>query len=218
MSVTMRADPLTPKQRQFYRHLVAFIRENGYPPTVRELCGLAGFRSTRTVTQYLDSLQAAGVITREGGGSRNIRLKVSARDVSNGIVMVPVVGRVAAGQPILAEENFVDEIAVSRSIARGPSRYFFLEVHGDSMDLAGIEDGGFVLVRQQESGADSEIVVALIDDSATVKKLRIAETTAILQPHSSKPSNKPIVVGRDFRIQGVVVAAFHRAELYPSEP
>lgn len=214
----MHSDPLTPKQRQFYSHLVTFIRENGYSPTVRELCSLAGFRSTRTVTQYLDSLQAAGMITREEGASRNIRLHVSAKDASNGILMVPVIGRVAAGQPILAEENVVDEIAVSRSIARGRHRYFFLEVHGDSMDLAGIEDGGFVLVRQQESGADGEIVVALLDDSATVKKLRIAETAAILQPHSSNPRNKPIVVGRDFRIQGVVVAAFHRAELYSSEP
>jgi repressor LexA len=214
----MRTDPLTPKQRQFYRLLVAFIRENGHSPTVRELCGLAGFRSTRTVTQYLDSLQAAGVITREEGGSRNIRLNFSAMGVSNGILMVPVIGRVAAGQPILAEENVVDEIAVSRSIARGPHHYFFLEVHGDSMDLAGIDDGGFVLVRQQESGADGEIVVALIDDSATVKRLCMADTAAILQPHSSNPRNKPIVVGHDFRIQGVVVAAFHRTELYSSEP
>jgi len=204
---------LTPKQRTFYGHLVAYLRDKGHAPTIRELRDLAGFRSTRTVIQYLDALEAAGVITRDDGPSRNVRLSFSAT-ASAGTVKVPVIGHVAAGQPILAEENIVDEIAVARTIARGDHRYFFLEVHGDSMDRAGIQDGDFVLVRQQETASANEVVVALLDDSATVKRLRLGETAAVLQPVSSNPVHKPIVVDHDFRIQGVVVATFQREELF----
>jgi len=203
---------LTPKQRTFYGHLVAYLRDKGRAPTVRELRDLAGFKSTRTVIQYLDALEAAGVITRDDG-PRNVRLSFAA-PAPAGTVKVPVIGHVAAGQPILAEENVVDEIAVSRTIARGEHRYFFLEVHGDSMDRAGIQNGDFVLVRQQETASPNEVIVALLDDSATVKRLRFGETAAVLQPVSSNPVHKPIVVDHDFRIQGVVVATFQREELF----
>jgi repressor LexA len=203
---------LTPKQRLFYGHLVSYLRDKGQVPTIRELRDLAGFKSTRTVIQYLNALEAAGVVTR-GDGPRNVRLAFSAAAPA-GTVKVPVIGHVAAGQPILAEQNVVDEIPVSRTIARGEHRYFFLEVHGDSMDRAGIQDGNFVLVRQQETASPNEIVVALLDDSATIKRLRLGDAAAVLQPVSSNPIHKPIIVDHDFRIQGVVVATFQREELF----
>jgi repressor LexA len=194
---------LTPKQRSFLHTLVRYMREHGAAPTIRQLQEAAGLQSSRSVIQYLDALEAAGVIAR-GEGSRNIRLSKDADGVDT--VMVPVVGRVAAGMPILAEENVVDQIPVARSIARGASRYFFLQVHGDSMDRAGIFDGDLVLVRQQATAVPGEVIVALIDDSATVKRLRLALNAAILEPFSTNPRHRPIVVDHDFRIQGVVVA------------
>lgn len=194
---------LTPKQRNFLQILARYLREHGSAPTIRELQHAAGLQSSRSVVQYLDALETAGVIAR-GEGSRNIRLTQHVDGVDT--VMVPVVGQIAAGLPILAEENVIDQISVARSIARGPSRYFFLEVHGDSMDRAGIRDGDLILIRQQTTASAGEIVVALIDDCATVKKLRVAINAAVLEPVSTNPRHRPIVVDRDFRIQGVVVA------------
>lgn len=203
---------LTSKQRNFLQILVRYLRDHGSPPTIRELQDAAELQSSRSVVQYLDALEAAGVIVR-GEGARNIRL-VTPSGASD-TVRVPVIGRVAAGQPILAEEHVVDEIPVARTLARGAHRYYFLEVHGDSMDLAGIHDGDFVLVRYQESADDLSTVIALIDDSATVKILRRTSGAAILQPSSSNPMHRPIVVDAEFRIQGVVVATFQRQQLFP---
>lgn len=202
---------LTTKQRTFLQILVRHLREHGSAPTIRELQVAAGLQSSRSVIQYLDALEAARVIAR-GEGARNIRLVTPSG--GSDTVAVPVVGRVAAGQPILAEEHVVDEIPVSRTIARGAHRYYFLEVRGDSMDLAGIHDGDFVLVRYQETAEDLSTVIALIDDSATVKILRLTNGAAILQPSSSNPAHRPIVVDAEFRIQGVVVATFQRQQLF----
>jgi len=207
---------LTPKQQAVYGQLVEYIREYGRSPTVRELCEVGGFRSTRTVVQYLNALEASGVIVREKTGARNIRLVFEER-LAEGTISVPVVGRVAAGQPILAQQNIVDEIPVSRSLARGSRPYYFLEVRGDSMDQAGIMDGDLVLVRQQDTASHNETVVALIDEEATVKRLRLGRSAVILQPMSSNPTHRPIVLDHDFRIQGVVIASFNRSDLYPNE-
>ena len=201
---------LTPKQRDFLETLLQCIRKNGESPTIRDLQEVAGLRSSRTVVQYLDALERAGVITR-GDGPRNIRI-VRQTSTAN-TVGVPVIGRVAAGQPILAEENFIDEIQVDRGIAPSGHRYYFLEVQGDSMDLAGIQDGDYLLVRYQEAADDGAIVVVLVDDSATVKRLRRSRDIAILQPVSSNPMHRPIIVGPDFMIQGVVVTSFPRDQL-----
>jgi repressor LexA len=162
------------------------------------------------VIQYLDALERAGVITR-GDGPRNIRIVRQASMVNT--VGVPVIGRVAAGQPILAEENIVDEIQVDRAMAASSHQYYFLVVQGDSMDRAGIQDGDYLLVRYQEVADDGAIVVVLMDDSATVKRLRRSRDVAILQPVSSNPMHRPIVVGTDFMIQGVVVASLPREQL-----
>lgn len=201
---------LTTKQREFLETLLRCIRQNGESPTVRDLQKAAGLRSSRTVIQYLDALERAGVITR-GDGPRNIRI-VRQASMTN-TVGVPVIGRVAAGQPILAEENIVDEIQVDRAIASSSSRYYFLVVQGDSMDRAGIQDGDYLLVRYQEAADDGAIVVVLVDDSATVKRLRRSRDVAILQPVSSNPMHRPTIVGADFMIQGVVVASFPHEQL-----
>lgn len=201
---------LTPKQLQFFERLLECFRHEGVPPTVRELQELCGFKSPRSVMQFLDVLAAAGYIERRDG-ARNIRLlrmpEPETGSDRTDTARVPLVGRVAAGLPLLAEQNVEDYILVSRRLARPPHEYFLLRVVGNSMDRAGISDGDLVLVRKQPVAQDGDRVVALIDGEATVKVLRRAGDAILLQPRSSDPSHQPIVLGVDFMIQGVVQAA-----------
>jgi repressor LexA len=169
---------------------------------------IGGFRSPRSVGQFLDALEAAGYIER-GAGARNIRVlrrPPSALPDHADTVLIPVVGRVAAGRPILAAENVEGHLAVSTKLAHRAAGHFLLRVRGDSMNRAGIQDGDFVLVRQQDCADSGQVVVALIDDDATIKRLRPGRDAIVLEPASSNKAHRPIVVDREFRIQGVVVA------------
>lgn len=207
--VRARPDRLTPKQLLFLDRLVEYQAREGVPPSVREMQALGGFRSPRSVAQFLDALQQAGYIER-ASGARNVRIlrrpAGAAPSDRADTVLVPLLGRVAAGQPILAAENVEDYIPVSTSLARGRWNYFILRVRGDSMNRARIQDGDLVLVRQQHTAETGEHVVALIDDSATVKRLRIGRDAILLEPQSTNPVHRPIVVGPEFRVQGVVIA------------
>ena len=118
---------------------------------------------------------------------------------------VPVVGSAACGTPILAEENIENMISVSTRVAKPPFRYFFLRAKGDSMNLAGIDDGALVLVRQQNTASDRDIVVALIDDEATIKEYNVSGSAVVLKPLSTNREHSPIVMSRNFIIQGVVI-------------
>lgn len=204
-----RPDRLTPKQLLFLERLVDYQAREGVPPSVREMQALGGFRSPRSVAQFLDALQQAGYIER-AAGARNVRILKrppgAAPSDRADTVLVPLVGRVAAGQPILAAENVEDYIPVSTSLARGRWNYFILRVQGDSMDRAGIQHGDLVLVRQQDTAEPGDKVVAFIDDNATVKRLRIGRDAILLEPLSTNPVHRPIVVGPEFRVQGVVIA------------
>jgi repressor LexA len=204
-----RPDRLTPKQLLFLERLVEYQAREGVPPSVREMQALGGFRSPRSVAQFLDALQQAGYIER-AAGARNVRILKRPPGAASSdradTVLVPLVGRVAAGQPILAAENVEDYIPVSTSLARGRWNYFILRVQGDSMDRAGIQHGDLVLVRQQDTAEPGDKVVALIDDNATVKRLRVGRDAILLEPLSTNPVHRPIVVGPEFRVQGVVVA------------
>jgi repressor LexA len=202
----MSSKELTPRQLAFLRVLIDFQRTHGVPPTIRQLQKLCGFASPRSVVQYLDALVAAGYIERQRG-ARNIKvLRAGAVEDRTDTVSVPLVGHVAAGLPILAEQNIDEYFSVSTTLARPPHSYFILRVSGTSMDRAGLNDGDLVLVRQQVTAQPGDRVVALIDDSATVKVFRPGVGVIVLEPRSSDPSHKPIVVDDEFRIQGVVVA------------
>lgn len=210
----MPSKPLTSKQLDFFSKLLAYRGKHGVLPTVREMQEFADFRSPRSVTQFLDALEDAGFIKR-GEGARNIRItKIPAGPVTRGrarTVPVPLVGTVAAGLPILATENIESTILVSDQLARGHHRYFLLRVSGDSMNRAGIQNGDLVLVRQQSTADPGQNVVALIDDEATVKRLRVAPQAIVLEPVSSNPKHKPIILDRDFAVQGVVVGTIPAA-------
>lgn len=196
------------------------IREKGYGPTVREICQDLGLSSPSTVHVHLKALEKKGLIKRDPLKSRSIVLAQSPKEeqaiqetVENVIrpsfskmVDLPLVGNVAAGEPILAEENITDTITLPTDIV-GDSPSFLLSVRGDSMIEIGINDGDYVVVKEQPVANNGDIVVAIIDDGATVKRFYKEADHIRLQPENS--TMEPIIT-RDCSIAGKVVAVFRR--------
>lgn len=179
-------------------------------PTLREINKVTKKASPRSAVLALERLEAAGLIRRNGRRIRLVSPSLAA-NASVSTVNVPLVGAIAAGAPMLAKENVEAVIPVSTALARPGSRYFLLRVIGTSMNEArvsgvNIADGSIVLVRQQESADDGQIVVALINDEATVKILKRKNGVVILRPKSSDSQHMPIVLTDNCIIQGVVVA------------
>lgn len=190
------------------------IHRTGMPPTVREIAHRLGVGSTRTIHRYLEQLEAEGWIER-WAGSRGIRLLRSAR-AKQETVAIPLVGEAPAGPLLLAEENREGVVRVPREyVGSASKRSFLLRVRGNSMNRAmvhgtRIEDKDLVLVRQRPDAQPGEIVVALVDGEATIKRLRKAKGYAVLMPESSDDHYQPIVVGSDLTIQGVVTRVLKR--------
>jgi repressor LexA len=198
---------LTSKEVEAVRHIRNWIAHRGRTPSIRELMGAMGYRSPRSAQDVLERLAEKGLIKKfEDGGYQLVRNPNLGR-AHKQTVEVPVIGSVAAGTPILAEENIEGFVSISTSLAKRGGNYFLLRVRGDSMDEAGINDGDFVLVRQQAVAETGDRVVALIDDEATVKEFHPQDDVVVLKPRSSNPKNKPIILDHDFQIQGIVVAA-----------
>ncbi len=197
---------LTQKQEEFFNILVDYIRREKIPPTNREILKIMGLKSPRSVAQYLDVLEEGGYIKR-GKGARNIKILRSPYDNSDSVktIKVPILGYVPCGVPFLAEENIESCVVVSEKIAKSPYKYFMLRTVGDSMNKAGINDGDLVLVRQQMTANSGDIIVALIDDEATIKQFRLHKDYIALEPKSTNADHCSIILERDFRIQGVVV-------------
>ena len=158
---------------------------------------------------FREALEAAGFIARTSG-SRNIRIRhmPGTHDAVDRARMVPVplVGLVAAGLPILATQNVERVVQVEKRLAKPPHKYFLLRVTGSSMNRAGMDDGDLVLVRQQPTAENGDRVVALIDDAATVKVLRVGRGAVALEPRSTDSKHQPIYLSTDFQVQGVVIA------------
>lgn len=183
------------KQDKILEFLNRYIEENGYPPAVREICAAVGLKSTATVSYHLTELRRQGRIQYESGKNRTISLPVSSR--SN---RIPIVGLVTAGLPILAQENWEGTIPWE-----GESNCFALRVRGDSMIGAGIFSGDLVVVRPQQDADNGDIVVALLEDEATVKRFHRDETGVWLLPEN--PEYQPID-GRNAQILGRVKALY----------
>ena len=207
---------ITKRQQAVLHCIEDCIREKGYGPTVREVCEDLGLSSPSTVHVHLKALEEKGFIKRDPLKSRSIALTYDLDDkegTSNAlgasftkIVNVPLVGDVAAGTPILAEENITDVMSLPTDIV-GDAPSFMLSVHGESMIEAGINDGDYVVVKEQSVANNGDIVVALIDDGATVKRFYREANYIRLQPENS--SMEPIIT-RDCSIAGKVVAVFRR--------
>ncbi|HHY34051.1 MAG TPA: transcriptional repressor LexA [Firmicutes bacterium] len=196
-------EKLTKHQENALKVIQRSIQQRGYPPSVRELCDLLGLKSTATVHTYLRTLERKGYIKRTPFRSRALEV-VENSDAGSDAVMVPIVGRVRAGVPILAIENVEDIVPLPRSFVRS-ERAFLLKVEGDSMVEAGIQDGDYVLVRQQDTADDGDIVVALLEDEATVKVFYRDRDAVRLEPRN--PDFEPIVA-KDVKILGKVIGLY----------
>ncbi len=187
----MTKQPLTEKEREMYEYISESIHKNGYSPSVRDIMVHIGFKSTSTVHTYLGKLEEKGYIYKEDGKSRTLRTVGSE---STGTVRLPVIGSIAAGTPILATEVYdeTDMIEVSTRGKYSRDELFALRVSGESMIEAGILDGDIIIVHRTPHADNGDIVVALVDDSATVKRFFREDGHFRLQPENSKM--EPIIV------------------------
>ncbi|WP_165054897.1 MULTISPECIES: transcriptional repressor LexA [unclassified Adlercreutzia] len=208
------AQKITKRQQAVLNCIEDCIREKGYGPTVREVCQTLGLSSPSTVHVHLKALEEKGYIKRDPLKSRSIALTYQLEDEATNIITpsfgrvvdVPLVGDVAAGTPILAQENITDTITLPTDIV-GDAPSFLLSVRGDSMIEIGINDGDYVVVKEQPVANNGDIVVAIVDDGATVKRFYKEKDHIRLQPENS--SMDPIIVS-DCSIAGKVVAVFRR--------
>ena len=206
----MARGKLGKRQLAIYDFIKSYSDEHGYPPSVREIGAAVGLASPSTVHMHLKVLEEQGLIKRDSKKPRTIEvmskregddqpLASVSQDVDHNVIRLPLVGRVAAGTPILAEQNIEDTLSLPTSIVSDASS-FILRVRGESMINAGIFDGDYIVVKEQRDAHNGEIVVALIDDSATVKTFYRERDRVRLQPENDAMEpiyvDNPIILGR----------------------
>ena len=197
---------ITDKELGAVRQIRNMLMHKGYTPSVRELARLLGYRSPRSAAVIINSLISKRVLNRRPDGSLQLLKSIEADESQGQTVNVPLIGMIACGSPVLAEENIEAMIPVSIKLAKRPHRHFLLRAKGDSMDKAGINNGDMILVQQQQAAENGDNIVALIDGEATIKEFHRRGSIVILKPNSTNKSHKPIFLTSDFLIQGVVVA------------
>ena len=210
------ARKITKRQQQIYDFIRSYQLEKGYPPSVREMAAAVGLSSPSTVHAHLSALEQHGLIRRDKTKPRalevfnedgtNAQLANVTEAANRGTISLPLIGRVAAGIPILAEQNVEDTFTLPTEIATDSSS-FILEVHGDSMINVGIYNGDYIIVREQHNAMNGEIIVAMIDGEATVKTFYKEAGRVRLQPEND--SMEPIYAVSP-TILGKVVALMRR--------
>ena len=195
------------KQEQILSFLIDFLDNNPYPPSYREIASGVGIKSTNSVKKYLDILEEKNLIRRHDYKNRSIEIVKKDYSSEKDLVKIPLVGKVAAGVPILAVENIEDEFIVSKSVFGTSQELFMLKISGDSMIEIGIDDGDFVVVKKQSSAENGDIVVAYIEGYATVKSFYKDGNCIRLQPQN--PLYQPIITN-DCNILGKVVGCIKR--------
>lgn len=199
---------LSINQQKILDAIRSYCKEKGYAPCVRDICTETGIKSTSTVHLHLNNLEKMGYIRRDKTKSRAIELidDLDSTDTTNAAptAMIPVIGNVAAGSPILAEQNIMSYFPIPED-KLPTNQVFMLNVRGDSMINAGIFSGDYILVEYQKTASNGDIVVALIDDSATVKTFYKESEHIRLQPEND--ALDPIIV-RDVEILGKVIGVF----------
>lgn len=199
---------LTKKQQQVFDYIKQEVKEKGYPPSVREICEAVNLKSTSTVHGHLERLERKGFIRRDPTKPRAIEItdKTSSPEYNQELVNVPIVGTITAGVPILAVENIEDTFPVPVNYLNNDDA-FMLRVRGESMIEAGIFDKDLILIKQQATAENGDIVVALIEDYATVKTFYKENGHIRLQPENSSMS--PIIV-QDCSVLGKVIGLFRK--------
>lgn len=200
-------EKLTPKEQRFYDYITDTIRTQGFPPSVRDIQQALSIKSTSTVHAYIQRLEEKGAIVKSDRKSRSLRVN-DPTPAQKDVAHIPLVGTVAAGLPILAEQNieaYIDIPLTKRSLRS--SDLFALRVKGESMIGVGIMDGDIIVVRKENVAENGEIVVALVGDEATVKTFYKEDGHFRLQPEN--PTMDPIIVYDELFILGKVVSV-HR--------
>ncbi|WP_084152764.1 transcriptional repressor LexA [Oribacterium sp. NK2B42] len=197
------ANHMTPKQKAVFDYIKQCVIERNYPPSVRDICAAVGLKSTSSVFTYINDLETMGLIKKDPSHPRALMITTSEfrSAPEREVAQVPLVGTVAAGLPLLAQENITDYFPIPVDMLPNKS-VFMLTIKGESMINCGILNGDRVIVEQQETCNDGEIVVALVDDSATVKRFYKEDGHIRLQPEND--SMDPIIVP-DCKILGKVI-------------
>ena len=197
---------LTPRQRQIFEYIKQEVRTKNYPPSVREIGEAVGLSSSSTVHAHLAKLEEKGLIRRDPSKPRAIVILEDdpAPAYIPDVVPVPLLGQVTAGEPIIAEQNIEEYFPLPKMMVHQDT-VFLLRVRGDSMIDAGILDGDYVIVRQQSSANNGEIVVAMLENEATVKRFYKEKDSIRLQPEN--PAYEPII-SREITIIGKVIGVF----------
>ncbi|HJC89470.1 MAG TPA: transcriptional repressor LexA [Candidatus Mediterraneibacter excrementigallinarum] len=201
----MTQGKISKKQKEILEYIKSQILERGYPPAVREICEAVNLKSTSSVHSHLETLEKNGYIHRDPTKPRAIEILDDSFNLTRReMVNVPIVGRVAAGEPILAQENIENYFPIPTEFMPN-NQTFLLKVKGESMINAGILDGDMVLVEQTPSASNGDMVVALIEDGATVKTFYKEEGIFRLQPEND--TMDPIIV-KELTILGKVIGVF----------
>lgn len=210
---------LTDRQRRVYDFIVSYSRQHGYPPAMQEIAGHLGINGNLGIIKHLNALEKKGFITRSSGSSRGIRITLKSTNYPESVermihsdeqfsIHLPVVGTVRAGMPQPPVEDIQEYYSIDRNVARSGGT-FFLKVKGDSMINASIREGDLALIRPQETAQHKDIVVALVDGEATLKRFYRESDHIRLQPEN--PNYQPIIIqegGSDISIVGKVVGIY----------
>lgn len=195
------------KEAEIFEFIKTFSKTNGYSPSYREISAAVNIKSTNSVKKYVDRLVEKKLITKQDNKSRCMNYTQTREERKNDVVSIPLVGRVAAGVPILAVENIEDEFVISKSVFGTNQELFMLKIAGDSMINIGIDDGDFVVVKKQENAENGDIVVAYIDGYATVKNFYKEGQFVKLVPQNEL--YKPIIT-TDCKVLGKVVGCIKK--------
>ena len=198
--------PRGDNQARILAYIKSEILTKGYPPSVREICDAVGLKSTSTVHGHLTRLQKKGLLNRDPMKPRAMEVLGSPNYLRSEVLPIPVVGRVAAGEPILAQENIEDHMLLPAELL-GEGEHFILEVRGESMINVGILHGDYLVIRSQPDANNGEIVVAMVEDDATVKRFYKEDGRFRLQPEND--TMEPIYTD-DVTVLGKVISMYRR--------
>lgn len=199
---------LTNTELEALRHIRNFLIHNNRLPSIRELMKALGYKSPRSASIILENLISKGLLKKKkDGGLQLIETEEIIKKSDHAeTVDIPLLGEVSCGLPLFAEENIEAYIPVSIKLAKSGNKYFLLRANGDSMNKKGINHKDLVLIKQQNYANNEEMVVALIDNEATIKEFHKRDNIIVLKPQSTNKKHQPIILTEDFKIQGIVIA------------